>query len=133
MIYIFKNDVITCFIFFIYIAFGEDLQVLRQAVSESSSQVQYLIGQDNKAIRGFEELRSGARRHENNIQVVTNQLGEMKLQMQDQLNNIRTHFTQTVNEFYNKIVERQNAMSYRLSSVVEELTNVKGVLFIHLL
>lgn len=100
--------------------------MLRQAVSESSSQVQYLIGQDNKAIRGFEELRSGARRHENNIQVVTNQLGEMKLQMQDQLNNIRTHFTQTVNEFYNKIVERQNAMSYRLSSVVEELTNVKG-------
>lgn len=95
-------------------------------MSQSASQIQFLIGQDLKTVRGLEELRSGTRRHENNIQVVTNQLGELKLTMQDSLNHIRSHFTQTVNEFYNKIVERQNAMSYRLSSVVDELTSVKG-------
>lgn len=108
------------------LAFGEDLQVLRQAVSSSTAQLQFLIGQDMKSVRGLEELRSGARRHESNIQVLTTQLGEFKFQVQDQLNNIRAHFTQTVNEFYQKIVERQNAMSYRLSSVVDELSAVKG-------
>ena len=74
----------------------------------------------------MEDLRSGSRRHENNINVVSNQLGEFRTQMQDQLNSLRTHFMQTVNEFYNKIVDRQNQMSYRLSSVVDDLTSVKG-------
>ena len=108
------------------LAFGEDLQVLRQAVSSSTAQIQFLVGQDMKSVRGLEELRSGARRHEANIQVLTTQLGEFKFQVQDQLNNIRAHFTQTVNEFYQKIVDRQNAMAYRLTSVVDELSAVKG-------
>lgn len=130
------------------VAFGEDLQVifefkiwkiyfknaieiwgekvLRQAVSSSTSQIQLLIGQDMKSVRGLEEVRSGARRHETNIQILTTQLGEFKLSVQDQLNSIRTHFTQTVNEFYQKIVERQNAMSYRMGSIVDELSSVKS-------
>lgn len=107
------------------LAFGEDLQVLRQAVSSSAAQVQFLIGQDMKTVRGLEEMRSNNRRHENNIQVLTTQLGEFKFQMQDQLNSIRNHFTQAVNEFYQKIVERQNSMSYRLGSVVDDLQAVK--------
>lgn len=108
------------------LAFGEDLQVLRQAVSSSAAQIQYLVGQDLKTVRGLEELRSGVRRHETNIQLLSTQLGDFKVQVQDQLNSIRNHFSQTVNEFYQKIVERQNAMSYRLSSVVDELSAVKG-------
>lgn len=95
-------------------------------MSSSTAQIQYLIGQDMKSVRGLEELRTGARRHESNIQLLTNQIGEFRLQVQDQMNSIRTHFSQTVNEFYQKIVERQNAMSYRLSSVVDELSAVKG-------
>lgn len=79
-----------------------------------------------KSVRGIEELRTGARRHESNIQLLTTQLGEFRLLVQDQMNNIRTHFSQTVNEFYQKIVERQNAMGYRLSSVVDELSAIKG-------
>lgn len=108
------------------LAFGEDLQILRQAVSSSAAQIQFLIGQDMKSVRGIEELRTGARRHESNIQLLTTQLGEFRLLVQDQMNNIRTHFSQTVNEFYQKIVERQNAMGYRLSSVVDELSAIKG-------
>lgn len=108
------------------LAFGEDLQVLRQAVSSSASQVQFLVGQDMKTMRGLEEVRSNSRRHENNIQVLTTQLGEFKLVVQDQLNSIRNHFTQAVNEFYQKIVERQNSMTYRLGSVVDDLQAVKN-------
>lgn len=79
-----------------------------------------------KSVRGLEELRTGARRHESNIQLLTTQLGEFRLQVQDQMNSIRTHFSQTVNEFYQKIVERQNAMGYRLSSVVDDLSSIKS-------
>nr|CAH0108917.1 unnamed protein product [Daphnia galeata] len=110
------------------LAFGEDLQILRQAVSSSTAQIQFLIGQDMKSVRGLEELRTGARRHESNIQLLTTQLGEFRLQVQDQMNSIRTHFSQTVNEFYQKIVERQNAMGYRLSSVVDDLSSIKSKL-----
>lgn len=110
------------------IAFGhaDVLLCRRQAVSSSVAQIQFLIGQDMKSVRGIEELRTGARRHESNIQLLTTQLGEFRLLVQDQMNNIRTHFSQTVNEFYQKIVERQNAMGYRLSSVVDELSAIKG-------
>jgi len=79
-----------------------------------------------KSVRGLEEMRTGSRRHEANIQLLTTQLGEFRLQVQDQMNSIRNHFSQTVNEFYQKIVERQNAMGYRLSSVVDELSAVKS-------
>lgn len=79
-----------------------------------------------KSVRGLEELRTGARRHESNIQLLTSQLGDFRLQVQDQMNSIRTHFSQTVNEFYQKIVDRQNAMAYRLASVVDELSAVRG-------
>ena len=54
------------------------------------------------------------------------QVGDFKTQTQDKLNHLRTHFMQTVNEFYNKIVDRQNQMSYRLTSVVDDLTGVKS-------
>ena len=108
------------------VAFGEDVQLLRQAVFSSASQIQFLVGQDLKSTRGLEELRTGNRRHEGHIQQLTNQLADFKNQVQDQLNSIRTHFTQTVNEFYNKIVERQNGMQYRLSSVVDDLIGVKN-------
>jgi hypothetical protein len=79
-----------------------------------------------KSVRGLEEMRTGSRRHEANIQLLTTQLGDFRLQVQDQMNSIRTHFSQTVNEFYQKIVERQNSMGYRLSSVVDELSAVKS-------
>ena len=107
-------------------AFGEDVQLLRQAVSSSASQIQFLVGQDLKTTRGLEEIRTGNRRHEGHIQQLTSQFGDFKNQVQDQLNSIRTHFTQTVNEFYNKIVERQNSMSYRLASIVDDLIGVKN-------
>lgn len=108
------------------LAFGEDLQVLRQAVSSSAAQIQYLVAQDMKSIRGLEELRSGNRRHESNIQLLTTQLGDFKQQVQDQLNNVRTHFSQAVTEYYQKIAERQSSMSYRLTSIIDELATVKG-------
>lgn len=108
------------------LAFGEDLQVLRQAVSSSAAQIQFLVAQDMKTVRGLEEMRSGSRRHESNIQLLTTQLGDFKLQVQDQLNNVRTHFSQAVTEYYQKIAERQSAMSYRLTSIIDELANVKG-------
>ena len=54
------------------------------------------------------------------------QVGDFKSQTQDKLNQLRTHFMQTVNEFYNKIVDRQNQMSSRLTSVVDDVTSVKG-------
>lgn len=108
------------------LAFGEDLQVLRQAVSSSAAQIQYLVAQDMKSIRGLEELRSGNRRHESNIQLLTSQLGDFKQQVQDQLNNVRTHFSQAITEYYQKIAERQSSMSYRLTSIIDELATVKG-------
>jgi soluble cytochrome b562 len=108
------------------VAFGEDVQLLRQAVSSSASQIQFLVGQDLKSTRGLEELRTGNRRHEGHIQQLTSQLGDFKNQVQDQLNSIRAHFTQTVNEFYNKIVERQNGMSYRLTGLFDDLLSVKN-------
>lgn len=107
-------------------AFGEDLQILRQAVSSSTAEIQSLAGQELKNVRALEELRSGNRRHENNIQVLTNGLNDFKVQVQDQMNSVRAHFSQSVTEYYQKIAERQSAMSYHISSIKEELANVKG-------
>ena len=61
-----------------------------------------------------------------NIQTVTNQLGDFRNQMTDQLNSIRNNFMQSIQEFYNKIVDRQNQMSYRLTSIVDDLSSVKS-------
>merc|ERR1712071_389548 len=107
-------------------AFGEDLNLLRGAVSSTTSEVETLKGKEMKALRALEDVRSGVRRHESNIKVLTNEVGDFKSQTQDKLNQLRTHFMQTVNEFYNKIVDRQNQMSSRLTSVVDDVTSVKG-------
>ncbi len=47
-------------------------------------------------------------------------------QVQDQLTSIRNNFMQSVQEFYNKIVDRQNQMSYRLTSLVDDISAVKS-------
>jgi len=107
-------------------AFGEDLNLLRNAVSSTASDLELLKGEEMKSVRTLEDVRSGIRRHEANIKVITNEVGDFKTQTQDKLNHLRTHFMQTVNEFYNKIVDRQNQMSYRLTSVVDDLTGVKS-------
>ena len=49
------------------VAFGEDLQIIRNSLSNSTSDIQFLLGQDKKNTRGFEDLRSANRRHESNI------------------------------------------------------------------
>lgn len=107
-------------------AFGEDLNMLRNAVSSTASDLELLKGEEIKSVRALEDVRSGIRRHEANIKVLINEVGDFKTQTQDKLNHLRTHFVQTVNEFYTKIVDRQNQMSYRLTSVVDDLTSVKS-------
>ena len=108
------------------VSFGEDLQLIRMSVSNTSTEIHHLMSQDLRNTRGLEDLRSSNRRHDANIQTLNNQLTEFKNNVQDQLASIRSSFMQTILEFYNKIVERQNQMSYRLSSIVDDLSSVKG-------
>ena len=82
------------------LAFGEDLQLIRSSLANSLADVQFLLGQDKKTVRGFEDLRSANRRHEANIQSVTTQLGEFRNQV--------SRTGSTIRPFYSRIYFRIN-------------------------
>lgn len=55
-------------------AFGEDLNMLRNAVSSTASDLELLKGEEIKSVRALEDVRSGIRRHEANIKVLINEV-----------------------------------------------------------
>ena len=54
--------------------FGEDLNLLRNAVSSTTSDLELLKGEEIKSARSLEDVRSGIRRHEANIKVLNNEV-----------------------------------------------------------
>jgi len=88
------------------LAFGEDLQLIRSSLSNSTADVQFLLGQDKKTVRGFEDLRSANRRHEANIQSVTTQLGEFRNQVSRTGSTIRPFYSR----IYFRINEKKNEL-----------------------
>lgn len=71
------------------------------------------------------DLSAIIQQQDGKIEAQSSQMGQIKSQMLDQLAGVRHYFMKTVTDFYERMLERQNAMNQRLNSVTNELSAVK--------